>query len=273
MAIIIISRGTFSGVKILVEKLEKKLNYKSVSREIIIEASRKYGISEQKLFNAIQKSPGFFSRLTYERDQYLTFIKAVLLDFVREDNVIYHGHAGHFFLSGLPNVLRIRIIAPIEYRIKAIQEQLEFSRRDAIKYIHNVDKERIKWTKFLYQRDWRNPELYDMVINLENIDITLVTEIIKHTIEQEKFKTTPEVKQKLNDMFLKSRIMVLIANSEHITCSEIDVFVEKGKAILTGKVKNEDILPELIKKIKALDGIEDVVNESKIDYRYQDIDK
>ncbi|MGC8685573.1 MAG: cytidylate kinase family protein, partial [bacterium] len=49
MAIITISRGTFSGGQMLAECLAKKLGYKSISREILIEAAEKYGISENNL--------------------------------------------------------------------------------------------------------------------------------------------------------------------------------------------------------------------------------
>ncbi|MGC9027548.1 MAG: cytidylate kinase family protein, partial [bacterium] len=49
MAIITISRGTFSGGQMLAECLAKKLGYKSISREILIEVAEKYGISENNL--------------------------------------------------------------------------------------------------------------------------------------------------------------------------------------------------------------------------------
>jgi len=168
MAIITISRGTFSGGLMLAEDLAEKLGYKDIGREEIIEtASKKYGIPEEKLFNAVVKGPSAFQRFTYEREQYLAYFQAVLCEHAKPDNMVYHGNTGHFLLKGVPHVLRVRIVAPMELRIKFVMDRQELSRHDAIKYIEKVDKQRIKWTKFLYGVDWRSPELYDIVFNLE----------------------------------------------------------------------------------------------------------
>ena len=40
------------------------------------------------------------------------------LQHVQKDNVVYHGLAGHFFLLNIPHVLKIRIIADMEARVK-----------------------------------------------------------------------------------------------------------------------------------------------------------
>jgi len=46
------------------------------------------------------------------------------------------------------------VIADMEYRIKAAMERMNLKRDEAIVYIDRVDKERIKWTRFLYGIEW-----------------------------------------------------------------------------------------------------------------------
>jgi len=68
MAIITISRGTMSGGEKLANMLCEELNYKCISREIIIKAADDYGVEEYKLFEAINKSPSIIHKLTFERE-------------------------------------------------------------------------------------------------------------------------------------------------------------------------------------------------------------
>ena len=178
MAIITISRGTMSGGRQLAEMLADKLGYSCVSREVIIKAAEEYGVPEGKLVEAIRKSPSIFQKLTFEREQYLAYIQAILCEYACKDNMIYHGNAGHFLLPGVSHVLRVRLLAEMPYRIKAALTQFNYTEKEAIDYIEQIDHERIKWTKFLYGEDWRSPELYDLVFNLGRTDLHFVSELI-----------------------------------------------------------------------------------------------
>jgi cytidylate kinase len=142
MAIVTISRGTFSGGLMLAEELAEKLGYRCVGREEIIEqASRKYGVSEDKLLKAILKGPSAFQRFTYEREQYLAYVQAVLCENAKGDNMIYHGNAGHFLLKAVSHVLRVRIVAPMDVRVKFVIERQQMLHDEAVKYIEKIDKE------------------------------------------------------------------------------------------------------------------------------------
>jgi hypothetical protein len=57
MAIITISRGSYSHGKEIAEKVAKKLNYDIISREVLIEASRQFNVPEVKLLHAIKDAP------------------------------------------------------------------------------------------------------------------------------------------------------------------------------------------------------------------------
>ena len=142
MSIITISRGTMSGGKQLAESLAERLGDRCVSREIIVKAAGEYGVPEDKLMEAIGKSPSIFQKLTFERERYLAYIQAILCEYAVDDDMIYHGNAGHFLLPGVSHVLRVRILAEMPFRIESAMNQFGFTEKKAIKYIKEVDKER-----------------------------------------------------------------------------------------------------------------------------------
>ena len=96
--------------------------------------------------------------------------------------MVYHGNAGHLMLKGAPAVLRIRIIAPIEMRLAMVQERLKLTGNEALDYIQKMDEGRKKWTQYLYGVNWEDPALYDLVVNLEHMDIEEACEVINALI-------------------------------------------------------------------------------------------
>ena len=84
MAVITISRGSYSRGKEIAEKVAAKLSYKCISRDLILEVSKDYNISEIKLVHAIHDAPKIFDRLNRNKKKYIAFIKSALLNHLKE---------------------------------------------------------------------------------------------------------------------------------------------------------------------------------------------
>jgi cytidylate kinase len=267
MALITISRGTLSGGKKLAEMLCERLGYRCVSREIIIKAAENFGIPERKLFEAIQKGPSIFERFVFERERYIAFIQATLCEYAKDDNVVYHGNAGHFLLRGISHVLRIRIVADLAFRTRSAMEQFKLSEKEAEKYIKKVDKERIKWTKFLYGSDWRSPELYDIVFNLKNVDLDFVCQMIGHAIKQPQFQTTPESRKAMRNLLVASRVRAALARAPEVRVDYLKVTSDDGVLTLEGKSRSDEISQAIVKIASEVPGVVSVNDKLKIDGR------
>ena len=123
MAIITISRGSYSKGKEIAEKVSECLGYECIARRVLFEASGDYNIPEVKLVRAIHDAPSFFGNLTHKKEKYISFLQAEILEHFRKDNVVYHGLAGHFFVKGISHVLKVRIIADLEDRVRLEMER------------------------------------------------------------------------------------------------------------------------------------------------------
>ena len=65
MAIVTISRGSYSRGKEIAEKVAQKLGYECIAREALIEASEQFNIPEIKLVRAIHDAPSILDRFAY----------------------------------------------------------------------------------------------------------------------------------------------------------------------------------------------------------------
>jgi hypothetical protein len=125
MPVITISRGSFSGGKMLAECLANELGFRSIDRDVIVEKAAAAGVSQDRLREALAKPPSFWDRFTHTRYMYLTIIQAALCEEVSSGNAVYHGNAGHLLLHGVSHVLRARIIAPMKVRIAQVEARLK----------------------------------------------------------------------------------------------------------------------------------------------------
>lgn len=240
MAIITVSRGTYSGGKALAECIADKLGYRCIAEEILKEASQEYGVNLQELEHTIKDKPRMFEHSQKYRLHALAYIGATLCDHILDEKVVYHGNAGHFLLKDVPHVFRVRLIADMEFRINAAMSDKGLDRSHAIKFIKQADEARAKWTQFLFHTDLLDPSLYDMVINLEHTSLAGACELVCSAASKEHFRPTAASRKALEDLCLKSRIVARMTAEKTISNEKLEVQVSDGIVMLEGLKASSD---------------------------------
>jgi cytidylate kinase len=210
MAIITISRGSYSKGKEIAEEVARRLGYECVSRDILLEASEHFNIPQIKLIRALHDAPSILGRFTYGKEKYIAYIEEAFLEHVQKDNVVYHGLAGHFFLKGVSHALKVRIIADLEDRVRLEMERENISEDKARKLLVKDDDERRQWARALYGIDTADSSLYDLVIHVRKITADDAAEIICHTAALPHFATTPDSQRVLDDLVLAARVKAAV---------------------------------------------------------------
>jgi len=258
MSVITISRGSFSGGKMLAECLSQSLGYRCVDREVIVERAAAHGVSQEELRDALQKPPTFLERLQHKKYLYLVLIQAALTEEVRTGKAVYHGNAGHLLLKGGPHILRVRIIAPLEFRLKMAQDRLKLSRAEALDHITRMDQDRRKWTQYLYGVDWGDPSNYDIVLNLEFMEIAEACEAVSELARQRCFEFTPSCQAAMNDLALASRVRAELALDDATSHLEVQVKAKDGSVRIAGAATNMRDVSEVRRIAAAVPGVGEV---------------
>lgn len=207
MAIVTISRGSYSRGKEIAEKVAARLDYSILSRDILLQASEEFNIPEIRLIRALHDAPSVLDRFSHGKERYVAFIQQSLLEQVQCDNVVYHGLAGHFFLRGVSHVLKVRIIANMEDRVRLEMQREGISEREARRVLKRDDDERRHWALSLYNVDPLDSSLYDLVINVGGMEVECAVEIICHTVAKSPcFETTDESRAALRNLLLAARV-------------------------------------------------------------------
>ncbi|UCF82393.1 MAG: cytidylate kinase-like family protein [Desulfobacteraceae bacterium] len=263
MAIITISRGSYTRGKEIAEKTAQKLGYACISREVLINASKNFNIPEIKLIHAIEDAPSFFDRFTHGKEKYIAYIRAALFKQLKEDNIVYHGFAGCFFVKDLPQVLKVRIISETEDRIKIVMARDKIPRKEAMRRVKKVDDQRKKWGLKLYGIDPGDPSLYDLVVHINNIMVKDAVATICQIARLKQFQTTHESKRALEDIALAAKVETFLIDVK----PRAEVRVEDGFVSLKTTVPpaQESVLVnkigEVMKMIQEVKGIKIVTEK------------
>lgn len=251
MAIITISRGSFAGGTAVARELSQQLGVPCLGREDALAlATKDYGIHEDELRKSLNESPRFWQELPGKRLAYVKCLTAVLLDQVQNDNLVYHGNVGHLLLSGLDRVLRVRVIADLEYRINAAMTQAGMPRDKAIAYIQEVDEARNRWAQLLYGVDWTDPTQYHVTLNLGQLSVAGACAAILRMAELPEFRPSDESREQFEDLHLASRVWAALAKNPATRSAGIQVAAHRGEIVITGNVNSSQAV-ELIPQIAS----------------------
>jgi cytidylate kinase len=258
MAIITISRGSYSRGMDVAEKVAEKLGYECIGREALLQTSREYDVDEVKLVRTTQDTTAVLDSLIGGKERYAAHIQAALTSRVKKDNVVYHGLAGQFLLPGVSHVLKVRIIAPLEYRINIVMDRDNVERQKAISILRKDDEERNRWSRKLFLIDPRDCNLYDLTLNIDKCTVVDAAVIICQTAGFEGFQTTPESQKAMDDLQLACAVKVRLVD----VMPNVEVSSDNGNisVIADAPVTQEEAVTREIRRIaETVPGVDDVL--------------
>ena len=259
MYLITFSEKMGSNGSEIARKVADQLGYNFYDTEAIENAAQEMGFL-QDVKEIDEKVPSLFERLfSHKPEIHLDRLNSVIYELASLGNAIFLGRGSYILLRTFKCALHIRVTASLEKRIQNLLEE-GFHREVAIKAIHRSDHERGSFVKFAFRVDWESPDLYDLVLNMDNLTVDLAADIVLHTARSEEIKARSlDAMKSLEMMGLARRIEAVLIEADFPSTSVSFSVLEKGKIQLTGtvseqskKIRAEEILME-VKGIKSID--------------------
>jgi cytidylate kinase len=197
MRAVTISREYGSGGGEIATRLAKRLGWQLIDHEVVVGVAKALGVTEAEaeahdehvdstvarmlsLLGAIQSPVPAALPLdisTDERDYDLARRKVVEGAFVTGNAVIV-GRGAQVLLASHRDVLHVRVVAPLEQRIRYVMQREGLDRVTAQARIHAKDHDR---ARFLLAEHHQNPtevHLYDLVVNTGVLDLDSVVDLL-----------------------------------------------------------------------------------------------
>ncbi len=105
-------------------------------------------------------------------------VEAAIRERAAQGDVVILGRLGNAILAGRPDLLRVFLTAPREWRIERLIETFGFDREQATREVERHDVERRKLAKDRYKIAWGDPRYYDLVLDVSRFGIDGTVAII-----------------------------------------------------------------------------------------------
>lgn len=108
----------------------------------------------------------YYLVLNVSKDAIIKQAEAIKL-IASENNCVIVGRAADYILKDNPNLIKIFLYAPLDYRINKVKEVYKDNEEDAKKHIIKSDKARAAYYEVISNQTWGSKENYDLCLNCE----------------------------------------------------------------------------------------------------------
>jgi cytidylate kinase len=264
MSIITISRGLFSSGQVLAERVASLLGYRCMSRELLIEAATRYEIPEAKLTELLETPPEVTPISPEHVRLYRVVMQAAMCEVAQGGKLVYHGYGGQALLTGIQHVLKVRLLAPLAYRVARVREQRKMDQASAYLYIARVDEIRARRVREFFGVDWQDPRHYDLLLNLGRLSLEEAAQRVVERAKHPEFQPTPASEQALQDLTMKARIEAALAMDPQTRDVSPNVLAQQGTVNVWGVLPGFGLEREVMRVIESVPGVREVVPDLRV---------
>jgi cytidylate kinase len=204
MPVITIAREFGAGGETIGHRLADKLGLEYLDGKIVDEASRRLKIGKDVVESYDEKTGSLLDRLLRQlatvdfstpqdvaawvpphgdtawdpRKSVLAVTQEIIRNQADTGNGIIVGRGAAFLLLDRPDVLRVFLRAPFEFRVKAIMKADGIDLDAARKYLKQRDANSGAYIRQVYDHDWQHASHYDLVIDTSRLGHQRAVEVI-----------------------------------------------------------------------------------------------
>jgi cytidylate kinase len=244
MAVITFSREAHSGTRDLARLLAERLGYRYVSRDELTQAvAARSGLERRPQTaetegRALSFLEQFGEQLSGDREAYRAGLKAVVTELALADNVVFVGHGAGLFLSDLPSVMRVFVVAPMDERVARVAAESGVDPDRARRIIEEEDRESAAYLRYLFGIDWMDPHHWDLVINVGRASVSAALDMLaqyaQNLVREHAEHAT------LVDMHMTTRLEQELLADESLGVANLAVRNETGTLVLEGEALTEE---------------------------------
>ena len=272
MAILTLARKYGSGGREIGQAIAEQLKYEYIDRRRILDAMRAEGRQwEERAKYFDENYPNLWERYDWSFRGFVALNQSYFLNYGLKDNSVIVGRGGNFLFKGIPYVLRVRVVAPIEKRIEKVMDKEGVNSENARWLIEKADHEMAGAIYLIYGRNWDSPAEYDMVFNTAVQPFGEIITSIKEALLEKEGLNTEKARRILQLRALAAKIKAEISTNPRFCLSVLDVdpkeegMIEKG-LVLRGIIHNQEDIKQIEELAKKLAG--GIPIECALQYRW-----
>jgi len=240
-------------------------NRKVVYHEIIEPVANKMRLRKSHVERLLDGKAGLWEKLTTDRTSMSIFTADETFRFLRDGSTaVIRGWGAVHLLRNIPHVIRVRVCAPLETRVTRMMERLATDDRASVEQEIMLSEEaHTAITRRHFDVNWRDPELYDLVLCTERLSVDECVDEIDGMMKRNCFQETADSLRMVDDLATEWAVRSALRRDDRTSRIQITVECSDGTARLLGVVANDAEAQAAASVAAGADGVRTVDNQLK----------
>ena len=174
--------GYFYADEDIIERAVVEIYVSSDGREIIetepVDKLRKFISKLNPFGTSLMELPLSDKERYIDGFKYVELLNLIIPKIARNGNAVIVGRGGQYILHDVENTYNILLIANEEDKINFIVDHYRVSRTRAVQMINRMNKRRANLYSFFRKKDYDDPKLYDLILNMSKFSIDKAEKLI-----------------------------------------------------------------------------------------------
>jgi cytidylate kinase len=253
------SLGSFVGIEVA-----RQLGAEFLRDEPIRQVAREYRVRESRVVGAVEATPGLLERFRQRGRRYRIYLEAAVLEAALRERVVLMGRWSTLFLRGVPHAVRVRVCAPAEVRARRVMTRYGIDQAEAGRRIAAYDEGVRARMRQVFDVEWTDPILYDLVINTESVTVVAAARQVVTLASAPEFQPTPSGQQHLRDRALAARVRATLKAAPETGHLEVAVHATGETIELEGVVGSDSDRDGAIAVARVVPGVAAVSSALKV---------
>lgn len=200
--IITINREFGSGGHEIGRQLARQLHVKLIDNQILKAVAERYNLTRAQTEKLEFEHPSwwedfakFYQDYTSRHDysasggemtsRQLFFVQVqTMKEIAHKESCIVVGRCGFHVFRDYPRTLKVFVYAPLEDRIKSVEQRYNVREEEAHRMIRDNDYTRQLYTRTFSGREWYDTRNYDLTLNVGVLGVTGAVDFLKDALEK-----------------------------------------------------------------------------------------
>ena len=263
MTVIVMTREMGSLGKDVAAGLAERARRKVVYHEIIEPIADKMRLRKSHVERFVDGRFGLSERLTTDKTSLCIHTAEETFRLLSDpQNAVIRGWGAVHLFRSVPHVVRVRICAPFEVRVRNMMDRLATTDRAAVeKEMRMSEEAHTAIVRRHFNVDWHDPEHYHLVLSTANLSIEACIEQVETLARQAQFQETPDSRRVADDLALEAAIRGALRRDPRTAGLALMVECTDGIAVLTGMVPDSEATQAVHDVVLGVDGVRRVKNQ------------
>jgi cytidylate kinase len=241
----------------------KELRLKIVhSESVATSVAERMGVEEGTIRRYADGSASAMERWLISRRKFAHYTSEEVLRLAQEGNVLIRGWGAAALLRDLPQVISVRVCAPMAFRVRTMMQKMGINDPDTVRRdIERFDAAHARFMRGSFNVE-REELLYHLVLNTDRLPVEACVRAICALARHSRFQDQRSTQSALADKLLEARVNSALGDEISLTMAPagIGVSADNGRVTLVAASSSGHLRAKAEKLVASIAGVRAIDN-------------